>query len=146
MEGGEKMTEEKKMNELPEAPVSVTVKVKSEKGFEYMLTMRDESAKSIFEKITFMESYFEKHSFTPLNMNNSFKKQEKPLDYVPDRQCPKCGERLINYTTKEGKKFIKCSTNKWDAMKKEAIGCKFMEWPKSVVEQTRPSNNYPEEY
>lgn len=45
-----------------------------------------------------------------------------------DEDCPKCGAKLILYTTANGKKLKKCSTNQWDPKEKVATGCDFVEW------------------
>lgn len=45
-----------------------------------------------------------------------------------DEDCPQCGEKLVMFTTSSGKRLKKCSTNKWDAEQKMAVGCDFVEW------------------
>lgn len=45
-----------------------------------------------------------------------------------DEDCPKCGNKLVLYTSASGKQLKKCSTNKWDAQKREATGCDFVQW------------------
>jgi rRNA maturation protein Nop10 len=47
-----------------------------------------------------------------------------------DEDCPKCGAKLVMFTTAAGKKLKKCSTNQWDREQKMAIGCDFVEWQK----------------
>lgn len=47
-----------------------------------------------------------------------------------DEDCPTCGSKLIMYTTTNGKKMKKCSTNSWDPKTKSASGCSFIEWQK----------------
>lgn len=46
----------------------------------------------------------------------------------PTEICPVCGSPLIIETTKTGKRVQKCSTNKWDRVRKEVVGCKFVKW------------------
>lgn len=48
-----------------------------------------------------------------------------------DEECPKCGSKLVMFTTVSGKKLKKCSTNKWDPEQKMAVGCDFVEWQNS---------------
>lgn len=48
-----------------------------------------------------------------------------------NEDCPKCGAKLVMYTTVMGKKLKKCSTNKWDPVQRMATGCDFVEWQKS---------------
>ena len=49
-----------------------------------------------------------------------------------DEKCPDCGEKLVLYTTAAGKKMKKCSTSGWDKDKKQATGCKYVEWLKAT--------------
>ncbi len=48
-----------------------------------------------------------------------------------DEDCPKCGSKLVMFTTVSGKKLKKCSTNQWDPQQKMAVGCDFVEWQNS---------------
>ena len=48
-----------------------------------------------------------------------------------DEDCPKCGAKLVLFTTVGGKKLKKCSTNQWDREKRVATGCDYVEWLKS---------------
>lgn len=45
-----------------------------------------------------------------------------------DEDCPKCSSKLVLFTTAAGKKLKKCSTNKWDPEKREAVGCTYVQW------------------
>lgn len=47
-----------------------------------------------------------------------------------DMDCPTCGEKLVLYTTANGKKMEKCSTAGWDATNKKATGCAYVKWLK----------------
>ena len=47
-----------------------------------------------------------------------------------EEDCPKCGSKLVLFTTTTGKNLKKCSTNKWDKENKQAVGCDFVEWLK----------------
>jgi ssDNA-binding Zn-finger/Zn-ribbon topoisomerase 1 len=47
-----------------------------------------------------------------------------------DEDCPTCGNKLVLYTTSKGKKMKKCSTSGWDAKKRQATGCTYVEWLK----------------
>ncbi|MDP2860968.1 MAG: topoisomerase DNA-binding C4 zinc finger domain-containing protein [bacterium] len=48
----------------------------------------------------------------------------EPLDEV----CPQCGEKLVLFTTANGKKMKKCSTAGWDKENKVATGCTYVQW------------------
>lgn len=43
-------------------------------------------------------------------------------------ECPTCGNPLVEAETKTGKKFTKCSTNKWNFELKKAEGCDYVKW------------------
>lgn len=45
-----------------------------------------------------------------------------------DEDCPKCGEKLVEVTTRNGKKMKKCSTSGWNAELREPTGCTHIEW------------------
>lgn len=48
-----------------------------------------------------------------------------------DEICPKCGEKLVLYTTASGKRMKKCSTAGWDKEAKKATGCDYVLWLKA---------------
>ncbi|MDQ3008697.1 MAG: hypothetical protein M3Q81_03800 [bacterium] len=48
----------------------------------------------------------------------------KPLD----EDCPQCGEKLVLFTTSNGKKMKKCSTAGWDKEFKQPTGCTYVQW------------------
>ena len=43
-------------------------------------------------------------------------------------ECPLCKGKLIEWTTKNGKKFKKCENSKWDFAAKKPTGCTHIEW------------------
>lgn len=45
-----------------------------------------------------------------------------------DENCPKCGSKLVMFTSAKGKKLKKCSTNKWNKETGTVTGCEFVEW------------------
>lgn len=64
-------------------------------------------------------------------------KQATGCDYVEwingttenlNEECPNCGKPLVLFTTNAGKKMKKCSTAGWDREKREATGCKYVQW------------------
>lgn len=42
--------------------------------------------------------------------------------------CPDCGSPLVSGVTKNGKKYQKCSTQKYDYMSKSTTGCDYVNW------------------
>jgi len=59
-----------------------------------------------------------------------------------DEKCPKCGEKLVLFTTAAGKKMKKCSTSGWDRDAKKATGCDYVLWLKA----NQSSSDNGEEY
>jgi len=73
------------------------------------------------------------------NVWNKDTKKAEGCDYIEwingtteelNEDCPVCGKKLVLYTTAAGKKMKKCSTAGWDAAKRQATGCVYVEWLK----------------
>lgn len=45
-----------------------------------------------------------------------------------DEECPQCGNKLVLYTTANGKRMKKCSTSGWDPATKSPTGCTYIQW------------------
>ncbi|SRR3989338_1198314 len=45
-----------------------------------------------------------------------------------EEDCPKCGSKLVMYTSAAGKKMKKCSTNVWNKETRSAEGCDYVQW------------------
>ena len=114
---------------MTEAPISITFKVLY-KGIEILVTKRDLEAKIkpfLEDTKKAIDWSLDTGNFqAPPLRGSGYVKKEKV--YVEGRTCPKCGSKLIEATTKTGKKMIKCETNTWNAVTKQAEGCDFIEW------------------
>jgi hypothetical protein len=124
------------VNQLPEAPASATVKIKSKDGFEWLFTIRDESAKTLMFKMKAMESNWTANGFTPLAQGFG-KKAAAPKEYVEGRVCPVDGGKLIKPPT-GSKAPIKCENNKWNPTTKQSFGCQYKYWPDQEPVQPIP--------
>jgi len=64
-----------------------------------------------------------------------------------DEKCPKCGEKLVLYTTANGKRMKKCSTAGWDREARKATGCDYVEWLKGNFAESKNGEEFlpPEE-
>lgn len=123
---------------LPESPASVNTRLKSPNGFIYQWTMRDEKNSNLFFKIREMEKKWLAEGFTPVEQTSGFPKREaKPIEYVEGRVCPKCGNKLVHATKKDGTKFVKCSTNKF--INGQATGCPFVDWGNKPQDESEAS-------
>ncbi|PIS14352.1 hypothetical protein COT64_03060 [Candidatus Shapirobacteria bacterium CG09_land_8_20_14_0_10_39_12] len=79
------------------------------------------------------------------NVWNKDTKKSEGCDYIEwingtteslDEDCPKCGQKLVLFTTSTGKKMKKCSTAGWDREKRQATGCTYVQWLKSGGEES----------
>lgn len=127
--------EVKPINQLPEAPASASVKIKSPNGFEYIFTMRDEKASNLLFKMKAMEDHFLKGGYTALSQNTSKFPPKKEKEYAEGKFCPQDGGRLVISEKKDGSKFLKCENNKWNPTTRQSYGCSYIEWPNSNSQQ-----------
>lgn len=111
---------------FPEAGAVINIDYKRTDGFVVKLTLRDENGTKVLMRLDEAIKKIVELGGSPYE--KSFGKPAKPVEYVEGRMCPTCGSKLVYSTTKEGKKFIKCSTNKWNAMTRQPEGCKFVDW------------------
>lgn len=113
-----------------EAPASVNFRIMY-KGVEVQVTRRDINIeiKPFLEKTKSGIDWALTNEFTAPPPRFSPKPQRE-VEYVPDKLCPLCGEKLVYATKKDGTKYIKCSTNKWNPQTKMATGCQYVSWDK----------------
>lgn len=116
---------------LPEAPTSATVKIKSAAGFEWLFTIRDESAKTLMFKMKAMEKNWLENGFTPLAQGFN-KKAAESKEYIQGRVCPIDGGKLVKPPA-GSKAPIKCENNKYNYQTKQSYGCEYIEWPQPSV-------------
>lgn len=91
----------KETQQLPEAPASATVKIKSPNGFEYLFTMRDEKASTLMFKMKAMEDKWKGLGYEPLAQNTSFKRE------TPTKRCTIHNVDMREKTSKTtGKKYF----------------------------------------
>lgn len=113
-------------DKLPEAIASITFTVKVG-GFPALYTVRDsESGAKLLEKLPKVLDAMKEIGMSPDERFKGYVKKEP--EYVEGRVCPICGQKLVYALKKDGKKYIKCSTNKWNKMTQTATGCSFVEW------------------
>jgi hypothetical protein len=118
------------METSTEAPASVTYSI-SRGGFNILFTVRGDSGVKLLETMDAIERMLVAKGYKAQE-KKSFGGFSKPApDIVPDRKCPMCNQDLVRSTTKDGRKLIKCSTQKYDFKTKQATGCKFFEWDNS---------------
>jgi hypothetical protein len=122
-------TDMKDENNFPEAGAVAYFGYKRTDGFEISLTLRDKTGKELLKRLDGAIAEVIKAGGTPLPLRGGFpSKLAKPVNYVEGRTCPLCHNRLVHAETKDGRKFIKCETNKWDFATKQSIGCKYTDW------------------
>jgi hypothetical protein len=115
------------MNTSTESPTSVTYSLVTPSGFPILFTMRDEKVNELISKMEMLEQSLLKKGYKPQEKRSFGEK--KPLEIVPNRKCPTCGADLVYTSLKDGRRMIKCSTQKYDFMTKTSSGCPYVEWP-----------------
>ena len=112
------------MNDLPEAPVSQTIKL-SYKGCEILLTQRDLKEKMLpyLEQAINVIDGALKMGFEPPPTRGFAKKE---VVYA-DHPCPSCGKRVVIAETSKGK-MEKCETQSYNFQTKTASGCAYVKW------------------
>lgn len=127
VEKAKEMAKESLQKSIPEAVASATLDVLTPAGYPTLISIRDVSEVSLFDRLEGMEKYLKDAGYQP-NIKSFFKgRTEAQKDYVEGRVCPKCGSKLVYFEAK-GKKNIKCSTQKWNFTTKKAEGCDYVEW------------------
>lgn len=56
-----------------------------------------------------------------------------------EEKCPECSEKLVLFTTANGKRMKKCSTAGWDPATKSPTGCTYVYWLKPGELETPPA-------
>ncbi|HEX9504166.1 MAG TPA: hypothetical protein VF974_07695 [Patescibacteria group bacterium] len=109
---------------LPEAPVTMFTNYKRTDGFEVSLTLRGDSLKEVATELDNAIKLIAEKGGTPVI--RGFKKEVKPVEYVPNRLCGFDGGKLIYGIKKDGSRYIKCENNKF--INGQQSGCKFVDW------------------
>lgn len=111
------------MNDLQEAPASVTYSITSQGGFNALFTIREMTGLGLLEKMTVIEKKLTDMGYKP-QIKPAFG-QKKELEYA-DYPCPKCGSKVVKSTTATGKKLEKCETQKF--INNQKSGCEYTLW------------------
>jgi hypothetical protein len=128
------------MTELPEAPVSQTIKL-SYKGCEVLLTQRDlkEKMKPFLEQAKLLIDGALEMGFEAPPARGFAKKEVK---YVEGKLCPKCKSRLVEKTKKDGQVYFKCEKGGWDRVANKPIGCDYVDWNNPKLVETPYTDDY----
>lgn len=113
------------MNQSTESPASVTYSITSKDGFNILFTVRDDKVNDLLDKMSFIEPILLKRGYIP-QIKKTFGGGAKPIEYVKDEVCPKCGKQLV--VVNNEKIESKCSDNKWNPVTKQSEGCTFVKW------------------
>ena len=127
-------------NDLPESPTSVTYSVTSPKGYNALVTIRDEKFSELVVKMEFAEKWFDDKGYKP--QVKGFPKKE--LEYVEGKKCPKCGSGIVKKLKKDGKPYHKCEKGGWDKINNKPTGCDYIDWlePKPEPKQESKVEEY----
>lgn len=116
-----------------EAPLSIHIDAYY-KGFHSGITVRSMDNSVIpANKIVQVINSLISSGFQPswnVETSKAHLSPEMAVDHpqAQSEPCPKCGSPLVEATKKDGSKYKKCSTNKWDKFKKIATGCDYIDW------------------
>lgn len=133
-----------KQEAMPEAVSSVTYTLESKNGFPLLFTVRGASGGELLQAMTdSIEPMLLEKGYQPQMKQYGPGRPKKEIEYVPNRKCPTCGSPLVYATLKDGRKFIKCSTQTYDFATKTKGGCPFVEWPQdSTSKQGTPDTSF----
>lgn len=120
---------------MPEAVASVTYNLKTKKGYPILFTMRGADEDKLLDRMTAIEMQFEKLGMQPdiRSYGGGGAKKAEDKKYVEGKVCPKCGGKVLDITTKNGKRLHQCENRKYDFTTKTTSGCDFMEWQDDVA-------------
>lgn len=112
------------MNDLQEAPASVTYSITSQGGFNALFTIREMTGLDLLNKMSVIEKKLVELGYKP-QIKPVFG-QKKEIVYA-DYNCPTCGKRVVVAETTRGK-VEKCETQKYDYQTKTNTGCAYTKW------------------
>ena len=115
---------------IPEAVASASYSLVSKNGFPLIFTTRSNDTLGLLNDLEAIEVTLKNLGYTP-EVKRSFGgglPVSKPVEVVANRTCPKCGNALHYFATKDGRKNIKCSTSKYDFKTQTKSGCDYTEW------------------
>lgn len=122
---------------MPEAIASTTYTLESPEGYPLLFTIRGASGMDLLTTMrTVIEPKLKELGYKPQVKQYGAGRPKKEVETVQGRVCPKCGSPLVYGTTKEGKRFIKCSTQKYDFTTKQRSGCDFFEYADTPTQPT----------
>jgi hypothetical protein len=118
-----------KQEAMPEAISSVTFTLESSEGYPLLFTVRGASGMELLTAMkTTIEPKLKELGYKPQVKQYGPGRPKKEVEIVPDRKCPKCGASVVRDVTKDGRKFVKCSTQKYDFTTKQRSGCDYFSW------------------
>ena len=93
--------------------------------FRFQYDTKDELLTDVIN----ISSQLGKIEFKPAPLRFGKESPKKEPKYVEEKICPKCSNKLI-YTESINPKapHIRCSSSKWDFIKKISTGCDYVEW------------------
>ena len=111
-----------------DAPASVTYSLTSPTGYGLLFTVRGESHPELLQEMLTVESSLVDLGYTAQVKSYGGGKAKAPVVYVEGEECPKCGGKLLDKTTKNGKKMHECENRKYDFTTKTTTGCEYVKW------------------
>ncbi len=117
--------ESKQKIDLPEAPVSITIRA-FYKSYSMLITRRGDKgdmSKLIKDAATAID-WMDNQEDYDASWDTKAKPKERKV--VEGKECPKCGSEVVEGVKKDGSIFHKCSTQKY--IDGNASGCDWVDW------------------
>jgi DNA-directed RNA polymerase subunit RPC12/RpoP len=114
------------MNDLQEAPASVTYSITTKNGFPALFTVRDMTGSDLIKKMVAIEAKFIEQGIKP-QLKVAFG-QKKEVKYVEGKVCPQCGSKIVEKTKADGHIYFKCEKGGWDRTANKPTGCDYVDW------------------
>lgn len=127
-----------KQNQIPEAVASITYSIQTGTGFNALFTVRGTSGIELLNTTPSIEVKFKELGIVPQPVKRGFNAVEKKVV----GKCPKCGADAVESTTKAGKVYHKCSTQKYDFTTKTTSGCDWVNWDPTGKEAETKSRDW----
>ena len=115
-------------SKIPEAVASITYSLKTPNSFPVLFTMRGEGESSLLEGAEGIEAFLKESGYTANLKTYGGGRKAQPKTYVEGELCPECGSKLLDKTTKSGKRMHECEKRVYDFDTKKTTGCSYVKW------------------
>jgi putative hemolysin len=108
---------------LPEAASSITITANIE-GYSALVTLRSPRPEMLLTNADLLLSEMKERGYTPNQSRPTQQSSTQAPTTNGEKHCPKCGGKVLNKTSKAGKRFEVCENNKFGS----SDGCDYFRW------------------